>query len=43
MEKWRRSERMVAMTKFLLENCQLFTLGYFSNYFIQLNQALVRT
>ena len=34
MEKWRRSERMVAMTKFLLENPrQLFTLGYFSELF----------
>jgi len=34
MEKWRRSERMVLMTKTLLENPhQLFTLGYFAQIF----------
>ena len=34
MEKWRRSERMVLITKILLENPQqLFTLGYFADYF----------
>lgn len=34
MGKWRRSERMVAMTKVLLENPrQLYTLGYFSGIF----------
>ncbi|MDK2823055.1 MAG: purine operon repressor, partial [Clostridia bacterium] len=34
LEKWRRSERMVLMTKILLENPhQLFTLGYFAEIF----------
>lgn len=34
MEKWRRSERIVIMTKELLENPhQLFTLGYFAETF----------
>lgn len=34
MEKWRRSERMVLITKMLLENPhQLFTLGYFAELF----------
>ncbi|NLT94963.1 MAG: pur operon repressor [Clostridia bacterium] len=34
MEKWRRSERMVLITKMLLENPQqLFTLGFFADYF----------
>mgnify|MGYP000126449485 CR=1 FL=1 len=34
MEKWRRSERMVLMTKILLENPQqMFTLGYFADFF----------
>jgi len=34
VEKWRRSERMVLMTKMLLENPhQLFTLGYFADLF----------
>ncbi|MFZ7104737.1 MAG: pur operon repressor [Peptococcaceae bacterium] len=34
MEKWRRSERMVLMTKILLESPhQLFTLGYFADLF----------
>lgn len=34
MEKWRRSERIVVMTKKLLENpYELFTLGYFAEKF----------
>lgn len=34
MEKWRRSERMVLITKLLLENPhRLFTLGYFADLF----------
>ncbi|KJS85662.1 MAG: hypothetical protein JM58_07965 [Peptococcaceae bacterium BICA1-8] len=34
MDKWRRSERMVLITKMLLENPhQLFTLGYFAEIF----------
>lgn len=34
MEKWRRSERMVMMTKILLENPhQLYTLGFFADLF----------
>jgi len=34
VEKWRRSERMVLITKVLLENPhQLFTLGYFAELF----------
>lgn len=34
VERWRRSERMVLITKMLLENPhQLFTLGYFADLF----------